>query len=44
MSPLLSPAIASRLVGFCHWLVFPPNNSSLDQLLEGQLAKQELLC
>lgn len=42
VSPLLGPAIVSRLVGFCQWLVFPPNNPSLDQLLEGQLAKQEL--
>lgn len=44
VSSLLPPVIASRLVGFCQCLVFPPNNPSLDQLLKGQLAKQELLC
>lgn len=41
---LLTPVIANQLVGFCQCLVFPPNNPSLNQLLEGQLAKQELLC
>lgn len=39
-----SVLIASRPVGFAQCLVFPPNNPTLDQLLEGQLAKQELLC